>query len=117
MGKRKRSEDEVNGFDQLESRRRRVDKLLQHGTAKISQHLEAAKKTDTSDAAAIKVPNAKGAKLWKLILTELGHRHSQLCHRKGAKVPQEDPDPSRTSRLHQDICEGAKGWHHPRCHL
>jgi hypothetical protein len=59
MGKRKRSDDEVNAFDQLEARRRRVDKLLQRGTAKISQYLEAAKKMDASDAAAIKVPRPK----------------------------------------------------------
>ena len=113
MGKRKRSDEEVNAFDRLENQRKRVDKLVQRGTATISHHLEAAKKTDASEAAAIKVQSAKGAKLRKLILTRTGHRYSQLCRRKGPEVPQEDPHPSCASGLYQDVCEGAKGWHHP----
>ena len=69
MGKRKRSKNEVNASDQLESQRKRVDKLLQRGIARISRHLEAAKKTDTSEAAAIKVQGTKRVKSRKPILT------------------------------------------------
>lgn len=69
MGKRKRNKDEVNASDRLEARRKRVDKLLQHGAARISHHLKAAKKTDTSEAAVIKVPDTKGVESRTLILT------------------------------------------------
>ena len=63
MGKRKRNEDEVNASDLLEAQRKRVDKLLQRRIATISHHLEVAKKTDNSEAAAIKVPSAKGSNM------------------------------------------------------
>lgn len=69
MTKRKRNKEEANASDDLEVKRKRVDKFLQRGTAKIARHLEAAKaserpKTDDSsriaaEAVATKVPNTK----------------------------------------------------------